>query len=102
MGVQCRCPICGFNRSPEKFEAREISAVDMRSLGGNDGFEHVEIEPPDEVRRRIELAIAKLYHRYVTVDPFLPRYDVENRVSFREESTQKINFNEVDYNVKLK
>lgn len=101
MGVQCRCPICGFNRSPEKFEAREISAVDMRSLGGNDGFEHVEIEPPDEVRRQLELAIAELYHRYVTVDPFLPRYGVENSVSFGEESTQKINF-EVDHNVKLK
>jgi hypothetical protein len=101
MGVQVRCPLCGYNRVPERFGARELIAKDVRSLGGNDGFEHVEIEPPEEARRRIEVAIAELYHRYVTVDPFLPRYDVENSVSFGEESTQKINFN-LDHNVKLK
>lgn len=101
MGVQVRCPLCGYNRVPERFGARELIAKDVRSLGGNDGFEHVEIEPPEEARRRTEVAIAELYHRYVTVDPFLPRYDVENSVSFGEESTQKVNFNEVDYNVRI-
>lgn len=101
MGVQVRCPLCGYNRVPERFGARELIAKDVRSLGGNDGFEHIETEPPEEARRRIEVAIAELYHRYVTVDPFLPRYDVENSVSFRGE-TQKIKFDEVNTNVQLK
>lgn len=101
MGVQCRCPLCGMHREAERYGARELVAKEVRPLGGNDGFEHVEIEPPEEVRRRIELAIAELYHRYVTVDPFLPRYDVANSVSFGEESTQKIKFDEVDHNVRI-
>jgi hypothetical protein len=101
MGLQVSCALCGFNHSADRYEAREIVAKEMRPLGGNDGFESVEVEPPDEVRRQLELAIAQLYHRYVTHDPFLPRYDVENSVSFRGE-TQKIKFDEVNTNVQLK
>lgn len=101
MGVQVRCPLCSYNRVPERFDARELVAKDVRSLGGNDGFEHVEIEPPEEVRQRIERAIAELYHRYVTVDPFVPRYDLDNRVSYRGESMQKVSFRGVTTNVKI-
>jgi len=100
MGVQVTCPLCGFNRAPERYTAREIVAKDVRALGGNEGFEHVEIEPPENVQRRIEIAIAALYHAHVTVDPFLARDRLENRVRYEQEPKQKVTFSGVKTNVR--
>jgi len=65
MGLQIRCPLCGFNRAPDHFEPRLLEAKDVRSLGGNRGFEHVETDVPEEVEAEIiEVieALSKLYH----------------------------------------
>lgn len=101
MGLQVGCPLCGFNRAPDRYTARDIVAKEMRALGGNDGFEHVEVEPPEDVQRRIEIAIAALYHLHVTYDPFIAPDRPVNQVRFGDEPKQQVKSKEPETNVKI-
>lgn len=65
MGIQVRCPLCGLTRPPQKFGQYDLAAKEVNSLGGDRGFDHTEIEMPPDLRREIQLAIARLYHRHV-------------------------------------
>lgn len=71
MGLQVVCPLCGFSRPPDKFGVHDLAAKEVRSLGGNRGFEHEPVELPDHLDREIQRYIAQLYHQYVEFDPLL-------------------------------
>lgn len=65
MGLQVECPMCGMSRDPDHFQAREIAAKQVQSLGGNRGFDHTPVEVPLEVREQIVGVISDLYREYV-------------------------------------
>ena len=58
-----QCPLCGMNRSPENFRAREVSAKEVQSLGGNRGMKHTSVPVPVEVERELARAVAELHQQ---------------------------------------
>lgn len=94
MGLQVRCPLCGWTRPPVDYGGFDLGAKDVRSLGGNRGFEHVEVEMPPDLQQEIEVAIAGVYHRYVDHDPFEVAGDeaaqaVDDRLERRPERPER-------------
>lgn len=71
MGLQVVCPLCGLSRPPDRFGAHDLAAKEVKSLGGNRGFEHEPVELPDHLEREIQQYLAELYHDYVEFDPLL-------------------------------
>lgn len=67
MGIQVRCPLCGLTRPPSQFGQYDLAAKEVRSLGGDRGFEHTEVPMPPDLARQIEDAIERLYHHHVEV-----------------------------------
>jgi len=71
MGVQISCPLCGWNREKDSFNAKEVCVKDTRSLGGDNGFEHVEIEPPEDVESHIQSEVTGVFHKNSGILPGL-------------------------------
>lgn len=86
-----------MSRSPDKIDVCDLKAKEVRSLGGNRGFQHQEVDLPREVRRQIEKVLVEAYHRYVSYDPRLGRIPAQ----LRSESKQPVSFNQVNTNVRF-
>jgi hypothetical protein len=50
------------------YEDHEFAAKEVRSLGGNDGFEHIETVPPQDLVDEIEETVRMLYGNGITSD----------------------------------
>jgi hypothetical protein len=74
---------------PDRFGYHGLAAKNVRSLGGNRGFDHEPVSVPSHLRREIELYVARLYHELVENEPVQPltTSPARTKVTFKPSQT---------------